>query len=99
MTAPIASCKNLKPKIPENLPTGYYFRVYPSTDRYSRATIVTALYRERMFWFDKCVNERSFEACWASRPHVQYVESNMRDLVKTLLEDLHAYKYLYGRHP
>ena len=95
-----AACKNMRPKIPEDLPKGYYFRVYPSTDRYGRESIVVALYRKRTCWFDKRLFEdENILSFIRPQEPVRYVEYSMRDQVRKLRERLHNEKYLYGRHP
>lgn len=99
MTTPTASCKNLKPKIPENLPNGYYFYMKPSTNRYGRATVVVTLYRERRFWFDERFGKDEFEVYLAYGRLTEYAEIAMSSLVNKLRVHLYNQKYLYGRHP
>lgn len=86
-----------KPKVPENLPKGYYFWVRPSLDRYGRDMLEVRLYRSRRFWFDEHVlTEVDHVLPWNI---TKDVEDMMRQLVKKLLANLDNEKYIYGRHP
>lgn len=90
-----------KPKIPDTLPSGYYFKVRPSKDRYNRDEICVTLYRERSGWFSKKIatDVISGHVVYNLQTAVSYVEASMRILVKKLLVDLEYQKYVYGRHP
>ena len=91
-----------KPKVPDNMPEGFFYRVYRAYDRYGRADLVVGLYRRRKYWFSKKYDAIEVsDAKYYSDPQriKQQIESNMRHLLNEARKELHNERYIYGRHP
>lgn len=91
-----------KPKVPDNMPSGFYFKVYRTVDKYGWSEMVVSLRRRRWWWFDKNYGDSEVtDAKYYSDPAriKQAIESDMRYLMNEARKELFNESYFYGRHP